>query len=157
MKIYNFFFQTVPPGTPPPIDAKISYPDCILKANGKYDSTYMDYCSDSDKVCRPQYHRKPFNFTDSKNQLAEKCCCEFDKDLPQDPNAPAVFAPVCSISPITKEVLRWSMVRGGPDLVCKAGFKLYTVDVPVLSQKGQTVPHSCCIPEGLNLPAGEPG
>lgn len=156
-KIYDFLFQTVPPGTPPPIDAKISYPECSLKADGKFDSTYMDYCSDIDKVCRPQFTRRPFNFTDAKNQIVEKCCCEYNKDLPQDPNAQPIFAPVCSISAVTKDVARWSMARGGPDLVCKEGFKIYTVDVPMLSQKGQLVPHSCCLPEAQILPDGVPG
>lgn len=117
----------------------------------------MDYCSDDDKVCRPQFNRKSFNSTDSKNQLVQKCCCEFDKDLPLDPNSPAVFAPVCSVSPITKDIARWSMSRGGSDLVCKLGFKIYTLEVPMLSQKGVTVPHSCCLPENLKLPDGEPG
>lgn len=50
------------------------------------------------------------------------------------------------------------MVKSGADLVCKSGYKLYNVDVPVLLQKNATVPYSCCLDENQSVPpAGTPG
>lgn len=112
----------------------------------------MVYCSEADKICRPQFKVKTKNYLTSKNEDAQKCCCELDPSPPVNPTPIPVYGPICVLSPYSKTVKRYSMVKGGTDLVCKPGFKLYTENFPVMFKENVTMPYSCCLAEDQNVP-----
>lgn len=114
--------------------------------------TYMDKCDAAHKVCRSQFELKVFPYTNSKGQKAEKCCCEYDKTIPEDPTIRPIIAPICYFSPNSHTLMRWSVVKHGDDLICPEKHSMHTVALP----KGGSSMVSCCQPDDVPVPTPGP-
>lgn len=126
------------------------YGSCMYTANGILDLIYMDICVPKDKICRSQNELKTFNAVDSTGKTVEKCCCEPDLAIDPNPSLKPVLAPTCYFSPNSKTLARWSIVKHGDDLVCKANFTMHTVKYP--SKNGEEIAYSCCKPDDVPIP-----
>lgn len=109
--------------------------ECIYLSDGSLKINYMDYCDDNVQ-CRSQQFIKSV-----KKSGWDRCCCQFNKDLPIRDTGVKLRAPDCVFKP-EGTIRRWSLVASGSDLYCDPGFKINKV---VFYENGKDESMSCCI------------
>jgi hypothetical protein len=125
------------PGEDKPIAGTL----CSFDADGSLLMTYMENCKPN-IVCRDQEEtvRKSVNDVD-------KCCCNFNKDLPKNENVPnaTVLAPKCSYSK-NGQVNAQALARAGNDLTCIKADNLMNYDVTTsVNPNDKDEAMSCCL------------
>ncbi|XP_070497163.1 mucin-5AC-like [Chironomus tepperi] len=109
--------------------------ECVYLSDGTLKTNYMDYCEDN-RVCRAQQFIK----TVVKGGW-DKCCCQFNKDLPYKNLGIKLRALECVFKP-DGTIRRWSLVTSGPDLICDPGM---IIKESLFYENGKDISMSCCI------------
>ncbi|CAG9812064.1 unnamed protein product [Chironomus riparius] len=109
--------------------------ECVYLSDGSIKINYMDYCEDK-ILCRAQQFVKTL-----VKSGWDRCCCQFNKDLPYKDAGIKLRAPDCVFKP-DGTIRRWSLVASGSDLFCDPGFIMKNV---VFYEYGKDESMSCCI------------
>ena len=110
-------------------------PECVYLSDGSIKINYMDYCDDN-ILCRSQQFIKSVY-----SSGWDRCCCQFNKDLPKKDTGLKLRAFDCAFKP-DGTIRRWCLVASGPDLYCNPG---YIMKETIFYEYGQDESMSCCI------------
>lgn len=101
---------------------------CSYNEDRTLKTGFMDPCTDN-IACRSKEVKLEVLVPISNTTKVKKCCCDFQKDLPDNsPSVPSIIAPKC-VYDHEGYVNMWSVVENGNDLGCKSVDNLMTYDI----------------------------